>query len=69
MADRLTQSCWVDLNSISHDSSWSLPEDVVFLEDEEERDECVLNESGVIYHGTWDDIAERNWNFGQVRET
>ncbi|XP_030194376.1 coagulation factor XIII A chain [Gadus morhua] len=40
-------------------------EDVVFLEDEEERDECVLNESGVIYHGTWDDIAERNWNFGQ----
>ncbi|CAL8325749.1 unnamed protein product [Lota lota] len=40
-------------------------DDAVFLDDEEERAECVLNESGVIYHGTWDDIAERNWNFGQ----
>lgn len=24
-----------------------------------------MNEMGIIYHGAFDDIAERNWNFGQ----
>lgn len=40
--------------------------DAVFLDDDEEREECVLNEIGVIYHGAYDDIAERDWNYGQV---
>ncbi|KAG7271902.1 hypothetical protein CRUP_038154, partial [Coryphaenoides rupestris] len=39
--------------------------DAVYLNEEEERAECVLSESGVIYHGSWDDIAERDWNYGQ----
>ncbi|KAM9335430.1 LOW QUALITY PROTEIN: coagulation factor XIII A chain-like [Symphorus nematophorus] len=40
-------------------------DDAVYLNDETERDECVMNEMGIIYHGAFDDIAERNWNFGQ----
>ncbi|KAL0970145.1 hypothetical protein UPYG_G00237770 [Umbra pygmaea] len=39
--------------------------DSVFLDDYNERLECVLNEEGVIYHGAFDDISERPWNFGQ----
>ncbi|KAM6949075.1 coagulation factor XIII A chain [Aplochiton taeniatus] len=39
--------------------------DAVFLDDEEEKAECVLNESGIIYHGSFDDVAERHWNYGQ----
>lgn len=40
----------------------------MFLDDDEEREECVMNEIGIIYHGAYDDIAERNWNYGQVVE-
>ncbi|XP_003975980.2 coagulation factor XIII A chain [Takifugu rubripes] len=43
---------------------WS-PADDVFLDDEPERQECVMNEMGIIYHGAYDDIAERQWNYGQ----
>ncbi|XP_027033999.1 coagulation factor XIII A chain [Tachysurus fulvidraco] len=43
---------------------WS-PGDSVFLDDEEEREECVLNELGIIYHGAYDDVSERTWNYGQ----
>ncbi|XP_070849698.1 coagulation factor XIII A chain [Chaetodon trifascialis] len=39
--------------------------DAVFLDDDKEREECVMNEMGIIYHGAYDDIAERNWNYGQ----
>ncbi|XP_076018726.1 coagulation factor XIII A chain [Genypterus blacodes] len=39
--------------------------DSVFLDDEVEREECVLNEMGIIYHGSFDDVAERTWNYGQ----
>ncbi|XP_055757556.1 coagulation factor XIII A chain-like [Salvelinus fontinalis] len=39
--------------------------DSVFLDDDDEREECVLNEVGIIYHGAYDDISERPWNFGQ----
>lgn len=46
-----------------------LPADAVFLDDETERQECVLNEIGIIYHGAFDDIAERDWNYGQVTKT
>ncbi|GAA6215973.1 coagulation factor XIII A chain-like [Lates japonicus] len=40
-------------------------DDAVFLDDEKERDECVMTEMGIIYHGAYDDISERNWNYGQ----
>ncbi|XP_038126333.1 coagulation factor XIII A chain [Cyprinodon tularosa] len=40
-------------------------EDAVFLDDEAERQECVMNEMGIIYHGSYDDVSERNWNYGQ----
>lgn len=43
-------------------------DDAVFLDDERERQECVMTEMGIIYHGSFDDIAERNWNYGQVEE-
>ncbi|CAB1345391.1 unnamed protein product [Coregonus sp. 'balchen'] len=39
--------------------------DSVFLDDDEEREECVLNEVGVIYHGAYDHVSERPWNFDQ----
>ncbi|KAK2862999.1 hypothetical protein Q5P01_002532 [Channa striata] len=42
-----------------------MPADAVFLDDEEERTECVMTEMGIIYHGAYDDISERNWNYGQ----
>ncbi|KAG7241536.1 hypothetical protein INR49_025441 [Caranx melampygus] len=41
------------------------PDDDVFLDDEAEREECVMTEVGIIYHGSFDDVAERNWNYGQ----
>ncbi|XP_053716433.1 coagulation factor XIII A chain [Synchiropus splendidus] len=40
-------------------------DDAVYMDDEEERDECVMAEAGIIYHGFHDDVAERNWNYGQ----
>ncbi|XP_039997191.1 coagulation factor XIII A chain [Xiphias gladius] len=40
-------------------------EDAVFLDDEQEREECVMTEMGIIYHGAHDDVSERNWNYGQ----
>ncbi|XP_014842235.1 PREDICTED: coagulation factor XIII A chain isoform X2 [Poecilia mexicana] len=40
-------------------------DDAVFLDDEAERQECVMNELGIIYHGAYDDVSERNWNYGQ----
>lgn len=43
-------------------------EDAVFLDDEQEREECVMTEMGIIYHGAHDDVSERNWNYGQVKE-
>ncbi|TRZ06612.1 hypothetical protein HGM15179_020495 [Zosterops borbonicus] len=41
-------------------------EDSVYMEKTEDLREYVLNESGRIFYGTEDQIAERSWNYGQV---
>jgi hypothetical protein len=43
-----------------------LLEDAVFLQNEAQRNEYVLNQNGFIYLGTADYIQEEPWNFGQV---
>ncbi|XP_077598178.1 coagulation factor XIII A chain [Stigmatopora nigra] len=40
-------------------------DDAVFLNDHAEREECVMAETGIVYHGSHDDVAERRWNYGQ----
>ncbi|XP_073514481.1 protein-glutamine gamma-glutamyltransferase Z-like isoform X2 [Phyllobates terribilis] len=44
------------------------PDDVVFLRDQEERKEYVMNENGFIFVGNADYISKCSWNFGQFDE-
>lgn len=39
------------------------------MADEEERQEYVLNDSGIIFQGVEKDIEEEAWNYGQVNST
>ncbi|EMP26970.1 Coagulation factor XIII A chain [Chelonia mydas] len=43
-------------------------EDSVFLDDEKEREEYVLNDLGVVFHGDINSIKSRSWNYGQFEE-
>ncbi|KAG8446605.1 hypothetical protein GDO86_014161 [Hymenochirus boettgeri] len=46
---------------------WAL-EDAVYMEDESERQEYVLNDHGIIYFGLESAIDEEGWIFGQFEE-
>ncbi|XP_030621148.1 protein-glutamine gamma-glutamyltransferase 2-like [Chanos chanos] len=39
--------------------------DSVYLNDEEQLLEYILNENGTLYQGSWDEITSLPWNFGQ----
>ena len=43
------------------------PEDAVFLGNEAQRKDYLLNQNGLIFLGTADCIQAEPWDFGQVR--
>lgn len=43
-------------------------DDVVYMEEEKERLEYVLNDNGIIYFGLEDYIDESGWNYGQFED-
>lgn len=44
------------------------PEDGVYMENEEERNEYVMNETGKIWTGTFKKPTGKHWIFGQFDE-
>ncbi|KAG7468691.1 hypothetical protein MATL_G00145710 [Megalops atlanticus] len=42
--------------------------DPVYLPDEEELREYILNENGLLYQGSWDQIRTLPWDFGQFEK-
>ena len=56
--DPLITKCFVLFNP------WCRRDDV-FLEDEAQREEYVLNDVGRIFTGSWESPRSRKWNYGQ----
>lgn len=44
-------------------------DDAVYMENENERKEYVLNETGIIFYGSSSTPRARPWDFGQVKST
>ena len=42
-------------------------DDDVYMEDEDKRQEYVLNETGMYFYGSENQIGSSPWNYGQVR--
>ncbi|KFQ19178.1 Coagulation factor XIII A chain, partial [Merops nubicus] len=42
--------------------------DAVYLDDEKEREEYVLNDVGIVFHGNINEIKLRSWSYGQFEE-
>lgn len=38
----------------------------MYLDNDKEREEYVLNDIGVIFYGEFNDIKSRSWSYGQV---
>lgn len=38
----------------------------MYLEDDREKEEYVLNDIGVIFYGDFNNIRSRSWSYGQV---
>ncbi|XP_055964472.1 coagulation factor XIII A chain [Sorex fumeus] len=43
-------------------------EDAVFMDEEKDREEYVLNDIGVIFYGEAKDIKSRSWSYGQFED-
>lgn len=43
-------------------------DDAVYMENEDERDEYVMNDSGKIYSGNYKQIGSKPWEFGQFED-
>nr|XP_055038539.1 coagulation factor XIII A chain-like [Misgurnus anguillicaudatus] len=44
------------------------PADQVYMEKDEDRQEYVLNDVGIIYNGDHDNVTSRSWNYGQFEQ-
>ncbi|XP_029378888.1 protein-glutamine gamma-glutamyltransferase 2 [Echeneis naucrates] len=43
-------------------------DDVVYLPDEQQLQEYIMNEDGMIFIGSWNDIKSMSWNYGQFED-
>lgn len=61
------QGCLKPSECFPSDVFSSKLDDEVFLPNEAQRQEYILNQDGVIYWGTENEILAQPWDFGQVR--
>lgn len=58
--------CLCSQNKVLNSKAFLFADDHVFLPNEAERQEYVLNDEGVIYQGSSTSVTERPWTYGQV---